>query len=107
MKGCRRTSTKFPSPAKIAKIALFQAQFFKNRARGRPPSADGRASFWGFNHAAFDVALVGISRLMGPFFSGYASAPAGKPCLARASFSGYATVYIFVLQGNIIGETRR
>lgn len=53
----------------------------------------GEPRFRGFDHAAFDVVLVGISRLMGPFFSRYALVPTGEPYLARSSFSGYATVY--------------
>jgi hypothetical protein len=51
-------SSGFPSLAKIARISLLQVQFFEKRARARPPSADGRARFWGFEHNAFDVAQV-------------------------------------------------
>lgn len=57
-KGHPCASSGFPSLAKIARISLLQAQFFEKRARARPPSADGRARFWGFEHNAFDVARV-------------------------------------------------
>lgn len=96
-KGWRRSIRARPAdshhPRKSLESPYFKRSFSKKRARARAPSADGRARFRASSTPAFDVALVGISRLMGPFFSGYSSASAREPSLAMASFSGYATVY--------------